>query len=68
LIQSRDDPWIPSAPYEAAARLGNRHLSLRLTEHGGHVGFHGRGAKMPWHDRLIAAEIDRLPADAFSSS
>jgi predicted alpha/beta-fold hydrolase len=58
LIHARDDPWIPPAPYEAAERLGNRHLVHRLTDRGGHVGFHGRGSRTPWHDRLIAVEAD----------
>jgi len=56
LVQSRDDPWIPSAPYEAARRLGNRNLTVRLTDRGGHVGFHGRASTIPWHDRTIAIE------------
>ena len=56
LVQARDDPWIPSAPYEAAGRLGNRNLAVRLTDRGGHVGFHGRGHTIPWHDRIIAVE------------
>lgn len=60
LVQARDDPWIPSAPCEQLDRLGNRHLSLRLTDRGGHVGFHGRGATTPWHDRVVAGWIEKL--------
>lgn len=58
LIQSRDDPWIPSAPYEATGRSGNRHLTVRLTDRGGHVGFHGRGSAVAWHDRIAARHAD----------
>ncbi|MBL8663332.1 MAG: alpha/beta fold hydrolase [Candidatus Odyssella sp.] len=55
VVHSRDDPWIPPAALEAAARAGNDSLRIVLTERGGHVGFHGAGAALPWHDGLVAA-------------
>jgi hypothetical protein len=32
-----------------------------LTERGGHVGFHGAGARTPWHDTLIGAFLSSAP-------
>ncbi len=51
VIHALDDPWIPAAPYcdfdwGAAPRL----VPL-LSASGGHVGFHGRGSTVAWHDR-----------------
>jgi predicted alpha/beta-fold hydrolase len=54
IVHSRDDPWIPADALEAAARGTARHLRVALTDRGGHVGFHGTGARTPWHDSLIA--------------
>ena len=54
VVHSRDDPWIPPAALDAAARAGNDSLRVVLTERGGHVGFHGSGTRTPWHDALIA--------------
>jgi len=60
LIHARDDPWIPSTSYEAARGQGSSHVAIRLTVRGGHVGFHGRGSLVAWHDRIIAAELDAV--------
>ena len=54
IVHSRDDPWIPSDALAAAAAAGNPRLRVVLTARGGHVGFHGAGATLPWHDLLIA--------------
>ena len=54
VIHSRDDPWIPAAAHEAAAARGNPHVRIVLTDRGGHVGLHGAGRRMPWHDARIA--------------
>lgn len=54
VVHSRDDPWIPPDAHEAAAASGNPRLRVVLTARGGHVGFHGAGAALPWHDSLIA--------------
>lgn len=54
VLHSRDDPWIPPGALEAAARGENPSLRIVLSDRGGHVGFHGAGAKLPWHDGLIA--------------
>ena len=54
IIHSRDDPWIPAAALEAAGQRRNPSIQIVLSAKGGHVGFHGAGAKTPWHDALIA--------------
>jgi predicted alpha/beta-fold hydrolase len=53
LLHARDDPWVPSEPYDAVA--WNRHPYLRpvLTARGGHVGYHGHG-DAAWHDLAVA--------------
>ena len=53
IIQALDDPWIPGATYEKVAWSANRHLFPLLPAQGGHVGFHGRGTRLPWHDRCL---------------
>jgi hypothetical protein len=53
IIHAADDPWIPIAPYRAVAWAKNAWLLPYLTSSGGHVGFHGRGLTMPWHDAAL---------------
>lgn len=53
VVHARDDPWIPADPLEAPVWQENAALHLALAEQGGHVGFHGAGARQPWHDALI---------------
>lgn len=59
IIHSRDDPWIPADALAAQAGAGNPRLDIVLTARGGHVGFHGAGAKTPWHDSRIAEFFTR---------
>ena len=40
LLASRDDPLIPRGPLERIAMPDN--VELRMTDHGGHLGFIGR--------------------------
>jgi uncharacterized protein len=54
LIHAIDDPWIPSAAYRNAVWKENPNLVPLLPDSGGHVGFHGRGSTVPWHDRCLA--------------
>ena len=51
-VRLREAMWL--SVFEAAARGGNPSLRIVLSDRGGHVGFHGAGAKLPWHDGLIA--------------
>lgn len=53
VIHAEDDPWIPATAYRAFDWAANPSLSLLLSPGGGHVGFHGRGSLVPWHDRCI---------------
>ena len=62
MIHALDDPWIPAGPYLAFDWNCNRRLTVVLPRHGGHVGFHGRGSKIPWHDRCIARFLDDVLA------
>lgn len=55
LIHALDDPWIPATPYTDYAWPRNRNLLPLLPHRGGHVGFHGAGSRVPWHDQCIAA-------------
>lgn len=54
LIHGLDDPLIPADPYLAFDWRAHPQLTALLPPQGGHVGFHGRGDHMPWHDRCIA--------------
>ena len=44
IIHADDDPWVP--PPSVAERAP---LRVAVTRGGGHVGFHGRGSRMPWY-------------------
>ena len=58
VIHAEDDPWIPAAEYRAFDWAANPSLTLLLSPGGGHVGFHGRGSLVPWHDRCILPFLD----------
>ena len=51
VIHALDDPWIPSAAYCAHDWQKNSHVTALLPRRGGHLGFHGRGDPIAWHDR-----------------
>lgn len=53
LIHAKTDPWIPTSMYTALPWSGDSPLSLVISDDGGHVGFHGRGNAVPWHDLCI---------------
>ncbi len=54
VLASFDDPWIPGSLYREYDWAENPSLSPVLTEHGGHVGFHGIGNRQPWSDLVVA--------------
>jgi predicted alpha/beta-fold hydrolase len=54
VVHSLDDPWIPGESYTRFPWRENDSLVPLLSPGGGHVGFHGRGSRVPWHDRSIA--------------
>ncbi len=50
-IHAADDPWIPAGMYTALDWPADRTVSLLMAPSGGHVGFHARDSRWPWHDR-----------------
>ena len=54
LIHARNDPWIPAGSLRGG-ETGSVHVVL--TDTGGHVGFHGCGSRVPWHDRYMEAFV-----------
>ena len=53
LIQAKDDTFVPFAIYQSAAVRSNPRIELMATEHGGHLGFLGRGPNRLWLDEAI---------------
>lgn len=59
IVHAWDDPWIPPNAYRRVRWADNRALHRALSPGGGHVGFHARGDRLPWHDRVIAEFFSR---------
>ena len=59
LLHARNDPWIPSSPYEHVGRNARPHVAVALTDDGGHVGFHGRRSPTPWYNSVIHAYLEQ---------
>jgi len=59
VIHALDDPWIPAECYTSFPWRENDHLVPLLSPGGGHVGFHGRGTRVPWHDRCVVRFVER---------
>jgi predicted alpha/beta-fold hydrolase len=53
IIHALDDPWIPGTTYTGFDWRGSPKLLPLLPAQGGHVGFHGVGSRVPWHDRCL---------------
>jgi hypothetical protein len=53
LLQARDDTFVPFDVFESAALKSNPRIRLIATEHGGHLGFLGRGPGRFWLDETI---------------
>ena len=52
VVHALDDPMIPAAPYRSLDwdRLAaDTPVRRAITTHGGHVGFHEKGAELPWY-------------------
>ena len=60
VIHAMDDPWIPASAYTTYSWSKNPNLVPLLPPSGGHVGFHARGSRIPWHDRCIEAFLTRV--------
>lgn len=54
ILHALDDPWIPATCYAAIAWPRLPMVEAVLTPRGGHLGFHGQGSRIPWHDRVTA--------------
>jgi predicted alpha/beta-fold hydrolase len=53
LIQSKDDTFVPFAPFESEVVRRNPRIELLATEHGGHVGFLARRKPYLWLDETV---------------
>jgi hypothetical protein len=53
VVHALDDPWIPGGTYTGFDWQRSPKLLPLLPHQGGHVGFHGRGTRVPWHDRCL---------------
>lgn len=60
LMHAQDDPWIPSTTYLDYPWSRNPHLEALLPRGGGHVGFHARDDRVPWHDRCLGLFLARV--------
>jgi predicted alpha/beta-fold hydrolase len=60
VLYALDDPWIPAAAYQMVDWAANRALRPLLPQYGGHIGFHGTGDAVPWHDRIIGRFLDEV--------
>ena len=58
VVQATNDPWIPMPAYERVDWAANPALTP-LFAAGGHVGFHGAGSDVAWHDRAIVPFFSR---------
>lgn len=59
VVHAMDDPWIPAASYAVIdwTRLSN--VETAFSPRGGHLGFHGAGSRIGWHDLATAAWLER---------
>jgi hypothetical protein len=59
IITAEDDPFVPVAPFRDPTLLGNPHITLVVTAHGGHCGFlaepDGPGDDGYWAENQIIA-------------
>jgi uncharacterized protein len=60
VIHGLNDPWVPAAPYLSYPWARNPYLLPQLVPDGGHVGFHARDDRTPWHDRAIVGFFESL--------
>jgi predicted alpha/beta-fold hydrolase len=59
ILHGLDDPWIPASCYDAIDWAELAAVEAQLTERGGHLGFHGVGSRVPWHDRMTVWWLER---------
>ncbi|HET6374843.1 MAG TPA: alpha/beta fold hydrolase [Methylocella sp.] len=66
ILHALDDPWIPGPCYTAIDWPRMPKIEAVLTPRGGHLGFHGQGSLIPWHDRMTAWWLARTCLSAKS--
>lgn len=54
ILHALDDPWIPSECLAGVNWPRLPAIEIMLSPRGGHLGFHGRDSRVPWHDRVTA--------------
>lgn len=59
ILHALDDPWIPASCYTAIEWQRLLQIEAVLTPRGGHLGFHGQGSLIPWHDQVTARWLAR---------
>lgn len=60
LMHALDDPWISAEMYTDPAWSRSSRLETLLPRGGGHVGFHARGERVPWHDQCLRVFLERV--------
>lgn len=68
ILHALDDPWIPGSCYTAIDWPRMPMIGAVLTPRGGHLGFHGHGSRIPWHDRMTAWWLARMLFSAGSGA
>ncbi|MEO1223258.1 MAG: alpha/beta fold hydrolase [Pseudomonadota bacterium] len=68
IIHGSDDPWIPAEMYRVPDWRNLPFLRLLMAPGGGHVGFHGTGDRMPWHDRCLQLFFDAVQTSKRAAS
>ena len=62
MIQSADDPWIPTDSYMKQVWNKSGNVTVLLTKKGGHVGFHEAGGSVPWHEKITHLYFEQILA------
>ena len=63
LIHAKNDPWIPVEDYSGREWPLNGPISLLIADDGGHVGFHAKGHKVPWQERVALNYVESMLAE-----
>ena len=63
IVHAMDDPWIPAESYSAIDWTSLPSVEYAFSPHGGHLGFHGEGDRVGWHDRVTATWLARRFVD-----
>jgi predicted alpha/beta-fold hydrolase len=66
VISAADDPFVPPGPFKEPVVIRNRHITVKLTEHGGHCGFieePGPGYDGYWAERQVLEFVKKTTAE-----